>query len=88
MTTKYHQPSRDEAQKVEDMADAVVTTLLEEGLGPGFAGAVLTVSMAHILAVLDEEKAMDAMEHHAVNALKLSKMIRGKLDKLDKETKQ
>lgn len=79
---RIHIPSKDEADKVEMFAAEITKVLLEEGGGPGFAGAVLTVAMANILALLEDDVAEEAIKHHAENALKMRVFVRKALERM------
>lgn len=81
MTLKKHFPTPAESDKVDATATAITTALLEEGLGPGYAGAVMTVCMAHILALLNDDTAKEAMRHHLKNAWIMRKLIKASLNK-------
>lgn len=85
---KVHVPTREEEKLVEETGAAIVTALLEQGLGSGYAGACLTVAMGNLMGMLSEEGAATAMAHHVDNVRQFSRLVRRDLAKLKRETRQ
>lgn len=64
---------------VERTGETMLAALLEIGDGnPGFAGAVLTLMLAHVLAMLDPDDVAQCIDMHASRAVELGDYLRKK----------